>query len=70
MKTILISGFLVILALWLGFSLGYHDGMRDGRDEFLSMAHDQNGNAVILVGKSKSHVPPYVNSIPHQITTN
>ena len=64
MKTTFVSGLLVMLALWFGYSLGYHHGRRDESSNWLSRLQFQNGKVVLGPGKVEVHPTPAVNSIP------
>lgn len=64
MRIALISSSLVMLALWLGYSLGYRQGKRDESNNWLSRLQFQNGQVVLGPGKVELHFAPAVNSIP------
>jgi hypothetical protein len=64
MKTTFIGSLLVMLALWFGYSLGYHHGRREESSCWWSRLQFQNGDVVLGPSKVELHLTPAVNSIP------
>ena len=54
MKTTFIGSLLVMLALWFGYSLGYHRGRRDESSIWWSRLQFQNGEVVLQPARCSS----------------
>jgi len=70
-KATLIGAFLVVFALWAGYALGYHHGVRDEEDRWWSSTHlDSQGNRVFHGPQAKAQFDASFtvrNSIPDKV---
>jgi hypothetical protein len=70
-KATLIGASLVVFALWEGYALGYHHGVRDENREWWSTVRlDSQGNRVFLGPQAKGQFDaPFTvrNSIPDKL---
>jgi hypothetical protein len=63
MKTTILGGFLVMLALWFGYNRGYHQGLQTERQAWES--NRQWDGSIVKLGNDPPHFPPFLYKNPH-----